>query len=1088
MKRLLTFAVILLAHFCRHGYAQWVQTAGPVADFTRCFAVSGTNIFAGGDGYGIYLSTNEGTSWRVANAGLPTNTSVYCFAVSGVNLFAGTSGQGIFLSTDNGSTWANVNSGLTSAYVTSLAVLGTNLIAGTASSGVFISTNNGNSWTQSKDRFGPNNSVLSVVVSGTNLFAGTLGSGVFLSTNQGANWVNTGLANNSVYSLAVIGTNLFAGTESSLFLPPGTGGVFLSTDNGTSWTPVNTGLVRYPGDPYATVLALAASGTNLFAGTRQGGVFLSTNNGSSWTAVDSGLVDYTGYDFWALAVIDTSLLAASNGLGVFRSTNNGTTWRAVNTGLAELDVRSLSSSGKNLFAGTSGGGVFLSTNNGTSWTAVNSDLTRPYVNALAVSGANLFAGTDEGGVFLSTNNGTSWNAVNSGLTNTYVGCFAVSGTNLFAGTAGGVFRSTNNGTSWNAVNTGLTNTFVLALAVSGTNLLAGIGGGSGVFLSTNNGTSWTAASTGLTNNSVFALAVSGTNLFAGTGGGGVFLSTDSGTSWTDFNSGLPMGTSVQSLAVGADGTAGPNLFAGTLGRGVWRRPLSQMVTPNGASFGGTVTDGSTGNPISGATVTWGTYGTTTSGSGTYSFNNVVCQSETLSVAKPGYLSFSQSYSPVCLASSQKDVQLVRESYSFEFFNGSFVVSIGQTLTLQGRILNQNGIPSANVTIYVEDPIRLQSVIVDTTDSQGQFSHVLQPRSFIPMGVHTLVFYAGSSEDYQPVRVLVTNPNSIHFEMNNPNQNTGLGPVAIPLDKLEYFAAVDHALETSQAFNLSPSLVHRIWGLMVRASAFTYADPEAVIHVFETSPVTSRVVAVWGASCVATAPLAALLPPAAIVTGSICTDAEPILLPEAISLAAQVAIRTQLNKMVEAGLMSLEERDAVSAGVEDGFMAISVVEIGPGTLLTAADYAVTHFGEIDVNKPLQRAVIRDANGGITGVAFCGVPTTSPDHALMMAMRISPGATLVERLNNSLPTTYALHQNYPNPFNPTTTIEFALPRFAFVTLRVYDLLGRQVGELVNEKLTAGTYKTQWDARGVASGVYLYRLMVGDFLETKKLLLLR
>jgi len=98
------------------------------------------------------------------------------------------------------------------------------------------------------------------------------------------------------------------------------------------------------------------------------------------------------------------------------------------------------------------------------------------------------------------------------------------------------------------------------------------------------------------------------------------------------------------------------------------------------------------------------------------------------------------------------------------------------------------------------------------------------------------------------------------------------------------------------------------------------------------------------------------------------------------------------------------------------------------------------------------------------------------------------TTVEKLPSEVPKEFSLGQNYPNPFNPSTTIEFALPKSAFVTLRVYDLLGRQVGELVNEKPGPGNYKTQWDARGLASGVYFYRLTAGDFVETKKLLLLR
>ncbi|MGA2622692.1 MAG: T9SS type A sorting domain-containing protein [Bacteroidota bacterium] len=588
-------------------HTQWVQTNGPYGGIVSCFAVSGANLFAGAGGSGVFLSTNNGTSWTAVNTGL-ANTNVTAFAVSGTNLFAGTD-DGVFLSTNNGASWTAVNSGLTSTDFRALTVSpadsgtgGTNLFAGT-DGGVFLSTNNGTSWTA------VNSGLTSAFVraltvspanSGTNLFAGTW-RGVFLSTNNGASWtaVDSGLTSTGVLALTVSpadsGTNLFAGT--------GGGGVFLSTDNGTSWTAVNSGLTST--DVLALAVSPADSGTNLFAGTGGGGVFLSTNNGTSWMAVNTGLTSTYVQTF---AVSGTNLLAGTDGGGVFLSTNNGASWTSVDSGLTNTSVTSFAVSGTNLFAGTYSVGAFLSTNNGTSWTAVNSGLTSTDVLALAVSDTNLFVGTEDGvflstnrgtswsvastpfsgfsqileagtnlfagtggGVFLSTNRGTSWTAASTGLTNTEVLSLAVSGTNLFAGTGGGVFVSTNNGTSWTAVNTGLTFHYVNALAVSGTNLFAGTGGG-GVFLLPNNGTSWTAVNTGLTFHYVNALAVSGTNLFAGTGGG-VFLSTDNGTSWTQVNYGLTS-TYVTALAV-----SDTNLFAGIGGGGVWREPLSQMISP-----------------------------------------------------------------------------------------------------------------------------------------------------------------------------------------------------------------------------------------------------------------------------------------------------------------------------------------------------------------------------------------------------------------------------------------------------------------------------------------------------------------------------
>ena len=85
-------------------------------------------------------------------------------------------------------------------------------------------------------------------------------------------------------------------------------------------------------------------------------------------------------------------------------------------------------------------------------------------------------------------------------------------------------------------------------------------------------------------------------------------------------------------------------------------------------------------------------------------------------------------------------------------------------------------------------------------------------------------------------------------------------------------------------------------------------------------------------------------------------------------------------------------------------------------------------------------------------------------------------------------FELGQNYPNPFNPTTTIEFALPFSRFVTLKIYNILGEEVATLISEKLVAGKYKYQWDASRITSGVYLYRIQAGDYIEVKKMVILR
>jgi hypothetical protein len=89
---------------------------------------------------------------------------------------------------------------------------------------------------------------------------------------------------------------------------------------------------------------------------------------------------------------------------------------------------------------------------------------------------------------------------------------------------------------------------------------------------------------------------------------------------------------------------------------------------------------------------------------------------------------------------------------------------------------------------------------------------------------------------------------------------------------------------------------------------------------------------------------------------------------------------------------------------------------------------------------------------------------------------------------LPNNFTLSQNYPNPFNPTTTISFSLSTTSYVSLKVFDVLGREVSNLVSKELTAGSYSQQWNASNVPSGVYFYRLQAGNYSETMKLVLLK
>jgi hypothetical protein len=97
-------------------------------------------------------------------------------------------------------------------------------------------------------------------------------------------------------------------------------------------------------------------------------------------------------------------------------------------------------------------------------------------------------------------------------------------------------------------------------------------------------------------------------------------------------------------------------------------------------------------------------------------------------------------------------------------------------------------------------------------------------------------------------------------------------------------------------------------------------------------------------------------------------------------------------------------------------------------------------------------------------------------------------VVTGVEELVPVHYSLSQNYPNPFNPSTVISYGLPRSSHVLLEVYDGLGKLVETLVEKNHEPGQYQVRLDAEGLAAGVYYYRLMAGDFVSTKKLLLIK
>ncbi len=88
----------------------------------------------------------------------------------------------------------------------------------------------------------------------------------------------------------------------------------------------------------------------------------------------------------------------------------------------------------------------------------------------------------------------------------------------------------------------------------------------------------------------------------------------------------------------------------------------------------------------------------------------------------------------------------------------------------------------------------------------------------------------------------------------------------------------------------------------------------------------------------------------------------------------------------------------------------------------------------------------------------------------------------------PLAFSLSQNYPNPFNPITKINYSIPQTSFVTMKVYDLLGKEIVTLVNEEKSVGNYEVEFNANNLSSGIYFYRIQAGNFIDTKKFILMK
>jgi len=905
-------------------------------------------------------------------------------------------------------------------------------------------------WVQTNGPYG--GQVTAFAVNGGDLYAGTAEfGGVFLSTNSGADWKPIGLANMYVSALTVSGTNLFAGANG--------GGVFRYNNDGASWTAVNNGLTS------TNVLALAVSGPNLVAGTWDRGICLSANNGDTWSPPPG-----MGYGYITVLAVDGPNLYAGGGSGVILSANNGNTWTSVNAGPLSGYVSTLAVNGGNLFAGTYDKGVFLCANNGpwqtlglanvhvralaqigttlyagtdagvflynsgTIWTAKNAGLTNTDVLALAAADQNFFAGTNNGGVYLSPDGGANWSEKNNGLTATTINALLVSGANLFAGTSGkGVCLSADNGKTWSERNNGLTNTTVNALAVKDQNLFAGTYGG-GVFLSTDDGKNWAPRNNGLNNALVLALAVNDPYLFAGTDGGGVYFSTDGGANWSDGNKGL------SNLRVRCFGLNSSNLFAGTYWTGVYRSP------DNGANWTAAGLQWSNMNAFAliGANLfaagDTGLFRTTDNGVNWIEAGLTNKAVRALAVSGTDIIAGLWGWWEVgdVLLSGDNGAHWAQVNTGLTGTSTYALAVIGTNLFAgtAGRgvwVSTINNTPTGqNVSVQPVDAgtgTSPATVTFDSVAGGGKTSLSMTNSGPPPPGG----FQLGDPPVYYDIKTTAQFLGPIQVCLNYSAVSFQI-PDNVTLWHYEQgnwvntMATVDTARKT-------------ICCTVTSLSPFAIVEPSTIIVKIDIIP---------GLSSNFVIPNTVLPIPVGIFSSN-SFDASKIDISSV--RFGRAGAQALLGKGVKLDLNCDRKLDLL--------LAFNTKQTG----IQPGDISATLFGKT-----------------LSGQWFVGRDRVQTSNRCFGKEPVWPEETI------DVPVTYSLGQNYPNPFNPTTKIQFSIVDRQLTIVKVYDVLGSEVATLVNEVKEPGTYTVQFDGSKLASGVYLYRLQAGDFVQSKKLTILK
>jgi photosystem II stability/assembly factor-like uncharacterized protein len=642
-------------------------------------------------------------------------------------------------------------------------------------------------------------------------------------------------------------------------------------------------------------------------------------------------------------------------------------------------------------------------------------------------------------VFRSSDNGNSWNNIFDLTTaNFYDVANVVSqGSYLFVATNyNGVYRSSDNGSSWQAVNNGLqTNMFVNDMTSSGQYLICG---GYRPYRSSNYGASWDSCTNGMsTPIYIHAFSTIGTNIYIGTGVG-IYLSTNFGTNWGLLNNGL--GT----LTVERVNTDGINLFAGT-SNGIFKSTnngASWTAINNGIPYLLWVYDvASNGSRLFAASYQ-GLYRTSNAG-----VNWETCNTGLISQAVNRFLLSGNKF--FCATSGGAGIQYsTNNGDSWEISNNGIYNFYSTSIAVKNNLIftcgNQQGLAYTSNDGISWQPIQNGFIGRYTYDVAANSSCIFLSSGNLMIkstddGLNWIQCNSGISDSSSKliyafddvVFISSSTPSFLYSSTNNGNNWSFIFPSSFQFKTL---ARIGNYLIAGNDFMEGGGMVRSTnnglnWSSVQGFLPISIVAKDSVFYLVNP-PLNFYKSTNFGLNWV-----------------SFSTD-----------------FTGYFNKMcmVENKLVILSD-SSIYTSSNNGVNWIAKKQGLPGIVRASC-------------------LVQKGNNVFLGTEFRGVWKRSKSDLLS-----------IDNISKSIPSDFVLHQNYPNPFNPVTKIKFDIragirSQESEVKLIIYDITGREISILVNEKLNPGTYEVTFDGSNFASGVYFYQLRTGDFVETKKLILLK